>query len=83
MNRVPVTSSNIKTVGYDDAGRKLQVEFNSGVVWEYADVPREKYDGLLEAEAAPDGSVGKYFYREIKGQFDGVKIEPQQEEAAA
>ncbi len=62
MNRVPVDSSNIASVGYDDSTNTLEIEFNSGHLYQYFDVPKNIYDELLIAD-----SVGKYFYNHIKG----------------
>ena len=61
MQRVAVSSSAIAEVGYEDAARVLEVEFTSGRVYRYSDVPPEKHAGLMEAE-----SLGTYFGREIR-----------------
>jgi len=62
MNRVPVDSSNIASVGYNDNTNTLEIEFNSGHLYQYFDVPKNIYDELLIAD-----SVGKYFHNHIKG----------------
>ena len=61
MERVEISSSNIKSAGYDTEEQLLEIEFNSGAVYSYAGVPMGVYDDLLEAE-----SVGKYFNQSIK-----------------
>lgn len=66
MDRAPVSSSNIKSVGYD--GSTLEVEFSSGV-YQYAGVPAETYTQLLAAESA-----GKFFAANIRGKFDSKKV---------
>lgn len=66
MNRTQVTSSNIKSIGYD--GTTLEVEFKNGAIWQYKDVPREKYDELMSAP-----SIGSYFAKNIKGKFEEEK----------
>lgn len=68
MNRTPVKSSNIKSVGHDPATKTLEVEFNSGGVWRYADVPAEKHQALIGAD-----SIGKHFGQHIKGVHAGTK----------
>jgi hypothetical protein len=68
MKRVPVSSSNIASVGYDDKTHTLEVEFHSGHVYQYFDVPRTIFDGLLSA-----GSVGQYF-NQIKGIYRYARI---------
>lgn len=66
MKRKIVESSNIKSVGHD--GQVLEVEFKSGDVYEYANVPSEVYESFVGAE-----SIGKFFFKEVKGKFDYTK----------
>ena len=61
MNRDPVSSSDIRSVGYDSDSLMLEVEFLSGAVYQYANVPAAVYHGLL---AAP--SKGRYFNQFIR-----------------
>ena len=61
MDRTPVSSTNIKAVGYDAASKTLAIEFHSGKVYHYSDVEPEKHQALL---AAP--SIGKHFGAHIK-----------------
>ena len=58
MKRNVVISSNIKSVGFDNG--ILEVEFNSGAVYQYADVPKEIFDGIMSAE-----SVGKFVNEKV------------------
>ena len=51
MELVPVESSMISAVAYNDAARELLVIFNSGQTYVYSNVPREVYDGLLRASS--------------------------------
>lgn len=70
MTKVDVTRSGmIKSIGYDDVEKLLTLEFNSGGSYQYSDVPKEVFDGLLNAESA-----GKYFHAIIKGKYDSEKI---------
>ena len=61
MERIPVQSSNLASVGYDATSSTLEIEFHSGGIYQYDGVPKEIYDGLLSAD-----SKGKYFHRNIK-----------------
>lgn len=61
MNRTYVTSSNINSVGYDSSSMTLEIEFNSGGVYQYFNVPAHIYQGLMSAP-----SHGKYFHQFIK-----------------
>lgn len=66
MNRTPVTSTNIRSIGYDPQSGTLEVEFTSGDVYQYFDVPERLYDGLLRT-ASPGQflniNIVKYGYR--------------------
>lgn len=61
MKRVPVTSSNVASVGYDPATKTLEVEFKRGGVYQYFDVPAATHAAML---AAP--SIGSYLDANIK-----------------
>jgi len=67
--RTPVASSSLRSVGYDDEESVLELEFRSGGVYRYAEVPRETYEGLLSAR-----SHGSYFHEQIRGQYDYHRI---------
>lgn len=64
MNRTPVTSTSILSVGYDDLTFVLEVEFATGRIYQYFDVPRAHFDAMLTA-----GSVGAYFNANIRDVF--------------
>lgn len=79
MQRNPVTSSQISSVGYDPSSRTLEVEFKSfnpnmtGSVYQYTDVPAEAHAALVGGE-----SVGRVFKNQIKGAYDYKRVgEPQ------
>jgi hypothetical protein len=67
MQRQEVESTVIGTVGYT---RMLEIQFASGRVYQYYDVPQEIFEGMLNAE-----SKGKYFNASIRGQFRYQEIE--------
>ena len=58
-----VVSSNIKSVGYEDDN--LYVQYNSGAVYRYKNVPKELYENLVKAE-----SKGRFINSEVKGKFE-------------
>jgi hypothetical protein len=64
IERTPVDSTNLASVGYDAAARVLEIEFHSGGVYRYREVPRAVFDALLAAE-----SKGRYFLEHIRGKF--------------
>lgn len=64
LQRVPVSSSNVHSVGYDESSAVLEVEFSNGSIYQYFDVPQFTYNGLVEAS-----SVGSFLAANIKGHF--------------
>jgi len=69
MLRTPVTSSNLRSVGYDPQTQKLEIEFISGGVYEYFTVPVNVYQGLMSA-----ASHGRYFDQNIKNIYQYRRI---------
>ena len=61
IERTPVRSSALRSVGYDQEQRALEIEFTSGAVYQYFDVPAEVYRGLMAAE-----SHGRYFHQQVR-----------------
>lgn len=61
MERASVNSSNLASVGYDQANEILEIEFNNGGIYQYFDVPPSVHTGLMNAS-----SHGTYFDRNIK-----------------
>jgi KTSC domain len=66
MNRRPVTSSNVASLGWHD--ETLEVEFRSGHIYEYHDVPEAVYTTLLGAD-----SIGKALH-EVKGRYQSTRL---------
>jgi hypothetical protein len=64
MERVRVSSSNLKAVGYDTEEQILEVEFLNGSIYHYFNVPEYKFEGLLRAP-----SKGGYLNDHIKGGY--------------
>ena len=42
MNRTPVNSSNLSSVGYDPMSQTLEFAFNSGGIYQYYNVPQNE-----------------------------------------
>ena len=64
MDRVSVNSSNVDSVGYNPDSLTLEIEFNSGDIYQYYDVPEYIYDELISA-----GSVGQYLNQNVKNNY--------------
>ena len=67
MQRTPVKSSNIASFGWENG--TLEVEFKSGAVYQYHDVPRETFERFANAT-----SFGKHFGDHIKGSFNFKRV---------
>ncbi|KJY38188.1 MULTISPECIES: KTSC domain-containing protein [unclassified Streptomyces] len=65
MDRTPVDSSALRSVGYDAAQRVLELEFVRGGRYAYLAVPRRVHRELMAAE-----SHGRYFLREIRDRYE-------------
>lgn len=63
MKMIPVESSNIQSIGWEDM--ELYITFNSAITYVYYDVPEEVFEEMLDAP-----SQGKYFHANIKGKYD-------------
>lgn len=68
IERTPVSSSTIASVGYDAEKAILEIEFHHGAVDQFYDVPKAVYDGFIQAS-----SMGSYFRNEIKFKFENCK----------
>lgn len=64
MERHRVSSSNVRSVGYDEASNTLEVEFNSGGVYQYYSVPESVYSALMRAS-----SKGSYLNDHVKDRY--------------
>jgi hypothetical protein len=64
MKRQAVNSSSLFSVGYDEAARVLEIEFHSGEMYRYFDVPPIVVRDLLHAN-----SIGHYFAHFVKHSF--------------
>ena len=69
MRRKRVDSSVIAEVGYDDERALLEVEFKTGRVYHYLDVPPEVFEELIAAD-----SVGGYFNEQIRRGYAAVRV---------
>lgn len=62
MERTPIISSQINSIGYDEETETLEVEFlNDSSIWTYHPVPKTTYQALMAAD-----SIGAYFYANIR-----------------
>ena len=69
MERVAISSSHIRSVGFDHATLTLEVQFTNGRVYQYLDVPESVHRGLLSARSA-----GRYFADRIRDAYRFVRL---------
>jgi hypothetical protein len=69
MNRLPVTSSYIESIGHE--GETLEVAYKDGKVWKYPGVTADVFENVMKAE-----SVGRALLEEIlKAGYEGERID--------
>jgi hypothetical protein len=69
MKRERVQSSMIASIGHNADASILEVEFTSGTIWQYYDVPKSIYKEMLNSE-----SIGKFFRSAIKDLYTEIQI---------
>lgn len=70
VDRTRVTSSVIRSVGYDAESRELEVELVSDHIYRYRDVPPFLYEGFLAAK-----SKGAFFNQKIARRFEYEQLQ--------
>ena len=69
MDRQHVRSTNLRSIGYDPDARVLEIEFHSGSIYQYINVPEQVYLALMNAV-----SKGSYFSDHIKERYKFKRI---------
>jgi hypothetical protein len=69
MDRIAVSSSNLASIGYDASSATLEVEFKSGEIYQYFEVPAHEYEALMQAS-----SHGTYFNKNIRKRYREAKV---------
>lgn len=64
INRTPIQSSNINSIGHDVSSNTMEVEFKDGSVYTYHDVPKDVHQSLIGAK-----SVGSHFHANVKNKY--------------
>jgi KTSC domain len=66
---LPVSSSMVNTLGYDEDNQILQVEFHNGAIYQYSEVDEDTWEDFCQAE-----SVGRFYNEEIKGKYNSQRF---------
>jgi hypothetical protein len=69
MERSPVSSSNIKSIGYERTLMILEVEFKNGHIYQYMNVPNNIFQEIMNAS-----SCGTYLHQNVMNRFGFEKI---------
>lgn len=69
MNRLQVNSSVLRSIGYDISTATLEVEFYSGSIYTYRNVPPEIHAALMSA-----ASKGQYFDKAIRETYNCQRV---------
>jgi DNA helicase HerA-like ATPase len=70
VQREPVTSTALASIGYDASTMTLEVELrDSGAVYQYSDVPQSVHDELVNAQ-----SLGSYYTKFIRNNYPYVRL---------
>jgi hypothetical protein len=64
LERQPVRSRILRSVGYDDSTKILEIEFHTGLVYQYSGVPSKVYADLMHSS-----EIGKFFSEKVRTQF--------------
>ncbi|MBS1535787.1 MAG: KTSC domain-containing protein [Bacteroidetes bacterium] len=66
---IPVSSSNIESIGYDEQNEQVYVRFLNGSLYVYKGVPLREFEDLLNAP-----SLGSYLHRNYKNVYPYERI---------
>lgn len=69
MDRTHVASTNIASIGYDEANQTLEVEFLNGTIYQYYNVPAGLHQQLMQ-----EGSKGSFLNTYIKNAFPYSRV---------
>jgi hypothetical protein len=67
---IPVSSSNIESIGYDEQNDQVYVRFLNGSLYVYKGVPLHEFENLRDAP-----SLGSYLHRNYKNVYPYERIE--------
>ncbi|HUH79151.1 MAG TPA: KTSC domain-containing protein [Methanoregula sp.] len=69
MERQPVKSRILRSVGYDEATKDLEIEFQNGLVYRFLAVPPKVYRDLMRSD-----EIGKYFSEKVRPRFRSKQV---------
>lgn len=66
---IPVSSSNLESIGYDDQNQVVYIRFLNGSIYVYKGVPLHEFENLRDAP-----SLGSYIHRNYKNVYPYERI---------
>ena len=69
MDRIPVASSNIASIGYEADSQVLEVEYIKGGIYQFMNVPSDVHEELMNSS-----SKGTYMNQVVKKMFVVVQV---------
>jgi hypothetical protein len=69
MEREPVSSSNVISVGYDGSSETLEIEFMNGTIYQYYNIPELVHQQLMES-----GSKGQFVNTYIRNHYPYSRV---------
>ncbi len=66
---IPVSSSNIESIGYDEQNQQVFIRFLNGSLYVYKGVPLHEFENLRDAP-----SLGSYLHRNYKNVYPYERI---------
>lgn len=66
---IPVSSSNIESIGYDEQNEQVYIRFLNGSLYIYKGVPLHEFENLRDAP-----SLGSYLHRNYKNVYPYERI---------
>jgi hypothetical protein len=69
VERLSVKSRILRSVGYDDSTKILEIEFSSGYVYQYSGVPPKIYADLMHSD-----EIGKFFSEKVRPKFQTKQV---------
>ena len=70
VEMIPISSSNIESIGYDETNGIVHVKFLNGSLYVYKDVPLHEFENLRDSP-----SLGSYLHRNYKNVYPYEKLE--------
>jgi hypothetical protein len=69
VDRQPVKSVILRSVGYDESRKVMEIEFQNNQVYQFSGVPPKVYTGLIHSE-----EMGKYFSEKVRPKFHSKQV---------